>query len=997
MSPMNTLKIAYCNVRGLNDTCFDSIVSYIHNLHYDIVVVSETWFLNQHRYKSHSFYLQESIPSNNTHTTRRQNGGLLLLASPTIANLISITSVTQYSITITMTNSDERIGFVYFPPSLSNNIIQLELQAIGQIDCLIGDLNIRLGTLSGDKIVTASERKTIINRHISQYHLRYIRNKNENVVSRTDHVFSNINQLQWTYDKPNFTSDHQIISLSIPTSSLLQSHAKLGTKRFDLKPLYNKMFQHEFINIYETVYSSNLLLECESALNFCCHSMILPSTQDTQEIIDLTYCHLLDIITSLQDKTLPSYNAQAVKSKPDSLLMSCTQPTTNTNTIRSFKRWQRSLNANAPIISVDPTKTPLEECKTHYENQFTSDEPIPVIERQNDVEFGLLFTEDDIKKRISCYSNTKSIGPENIHTLVWKTLIESKSFLRSLSILFQIFASTSLVPSFWSTATLHLLKKDPNNPIASATRPIALCDTLRRIFEKLLLYLWTQDNEPWTRLDYGQAGFRRGYSTLSHLVLSDELSRRNTKYSIFLDIKSAFDSISWSKLNDVLLSRHCPATHRNLILSLICKPASLLLSVNHSECVTIHTKKGVFQGGGISAFIFTLYIDPLSTLLNAEALPHQPLALLFADDVQIKATNECEAQRALDICTHYGQEYHLKWNLSKCATVSNQQHTFMLDNQQVKNSQEYCYLGVIHTATGLNLRKTYTFKSHKQSNLLTSLLDLNWHPKAKLSIYRTFIRPITEYTSVLTYLWALKHPSRSDIINLMKYQHQTALKWIFSRKRYLKILDFLSGFGPWEHRMECLRAGLTRSFQSMSPNNPLILARSTFLLSSSSRFILQDCFRSSYWSEYQKIKTANPLNPLRFQNWLKRKLKELTTISSKSSALISYLNFSRPTHIKHFFNLDHHSFFNVLAWRLNHCFTYCVCLCGSAFRRSHTECVLESNPLYTAILHSPAYITSLSAISTSTAANFTVLDFLLNRLNFNTFLALLSSLRSKLA
>lgn len=996
MSPMTTLKIAYCNVRGLNDTCFDSLISYIHNSHYDIIVASETWFLNQNRYKSHSFYLQESIPSINT-STRRQNGGLLLIASPTMADHISVTSVTQYSITIKIINSDERLAFVYFPPSLSNDIIQLELEALGPINCLIGDLNIRLGTLSGDKITTASERKNIINKHISQYHLRYVRNKNETVVSRTDHVFSNIKQLQWTYDKPDFTSDHQIMSLSFQTSPILKTYAKLGTKRFDLKPLYNKIFQYEFIHTYETIYGSTLLLECEYTLNFCCHSMILPSTHDTQEIIDLTYGHLIETITNLIDKTLPSYNAQAVKSKPDALLKSCIQPTTNINAIRSFKRWQRSLNANTPIISTDPSKTPLEECRTHYENQFTSNEPAPLIERQNDIEFGLLFTEDEIKKRILCYSNTKSTGPDNIHTLVWKTLMESKKFLRSLSILFQIFASTSLIPSLWSTATLHLLKKDPNNPIASTTRPIALCDILRRIFEKLLLYLWMQDGDPWTNLDYGQAGFRRGYSTFSHLVLSDELSRRNTKYSIFLDIKSAFDSISWSKLNEVLLARQCPATHRNLILSLICKPASLLLSVNHSECVTVHTKKGVFQGGGISAFIFTLYIDPLSTLLNANALPHQPLALLFADDVQIKATNEQEAQHALDICTQYGQEYHLNWNLRKCATVSNYQHIFMLDNQQIKNSKEYNYLGIIHTTTGLDLQKTYTLKSIKQSNLLTSLLDLNWHPKVKLSIYRTFIRPTSEYASVLTYIWALKHPSRTHIMNLIKCQHQTALKWIFSRKRYLKILDFLSGLGPWEHRMECLRAGLTRSFQSLSTSNPLLLAKLTFMLSSSSHFILQDCFRSSYWSEYQKTKNQNPSNPLQFQNWAKRKLKELTTIASKSSALISYLNFSHSNHTKHFFNLDHHSFFDVLAWRLNHCFTYYTCLCGSAFRRSHVECVLESNLLYTDILHSTAYAASLAAISTSTASNFTVLDFLLNRLEFSKFLTLLSALHSKLA
>ena len=139
----------------------------------------------------------------------------------------------------------------------------------------------------------------------------------------------------------------------------------------------------------------------------------------------------------------------------------------------------------------------------------------------------------------------------------------------------------------------------------------------------------------WMDLDPGQAGFRRGYSTLSHIILSDEISRHSNPFSIFLDIKGAFDNVNWNKLNNLLISRNCPASHRNLILSLMCKPAKLLLSVNQSERVTISTKKGVFQGGGISAFIFAIYIDPLARMLNANSPLHRPLGLLYAVDIQI--------------------------------------------------------------------------------------------------------------------------------------------------------------------------------------------------------------------------------------------------------------------------------------------------------------------------------------------------------------------------
>ena len=654
-----------------------------------------------------------------------------------------------------------------------------------------------------------------------------------------------------------------------------------------------------------------------------------------------------------------------------------------------------TINTN-PIISSDPNLSPLEECVNHYTNQFHSNDTIPTIERQNDVIFSLNFSEKVIKQQILKYSSIKSIGPDNIHTIIWKTLTQSPSFMRSLSALYQLFSATSLIPTQWSTCHLHLLKKDPTQPFASNTRPIALCDILRRIFEQILLRQWMNDNQQWTHLNYGQAGFRRGYSCLSHIILSDELSRRGKKYSIFLDIKSAFDSISWTKLKEILTTRNCPPTHQNLILSLICKPANLLLSVNQSERKSIPTRKGVFQGGGISAFVFSIYIDPLANELNALSQPHCPLALLFADDIQIKSESLSQAQEALNICTIFSQNYHFQWNIKKCAVLSPHPLPLSLSNQTLPNATEYKYLGVLHKSTHVDLITTYQSNLSKQSNLLTTLLDNNWHPKAKITIYRTFIRPLTEYSGVLSYIWALKYPSQSTILNLMKLQHQKALKWIFSSKKYLQIFDYLSQLGPWNHRMECLYAGLTSSLQNMAPSNPLLLARPIFLLADSKYFILQACFHSPYWKEYQKVKYSNLMKPLRFRTWKYRKLKTLQLAASSSSALISYIKPSHYTFPPINFNIPSEIFYTVLAWRTNLCFPHSTCVCGSTFRRTHLFCVLGTNESYVSVLESPEYVRSLKAINSSHSPNYTVFDFLLNSLDYELFLNLFIILKSSL-
>ena len=993
MLPRTTLNIAYCNVRGLDDSCLNYLTSSIHTNKFDLVVASETWFMNRTKYQSHSFFITESTYPLHSSINRRQDGGLVLLASPFLANKISIISITQFTINIQIDHS--KLSFVYFPPSLTDTQIDYELQSISYTNCIIGDLNVRLGNLSGDKLSTAKSRKTILYQHINQYHLSYKRNENTSI-SRTDHVFTNIHNLTWSHDPPPFQTDHQIMNISINGFNIPTLNS-LGTKRYNLKPLQNPLFQQEFLSIFENTHSINLNIECESALNFCCHSMILPNTTDTQAIIDITYNSFITAITDLLDTTLTTYDAQAVKSKPDSLTVSINEPQSHLHILRCFKRSQRNSNAMNPIISANPSLSPLEECTTHYSNQFYSNERPPNPERQNDVIFSLAFSEKIIKTRILNYSSIKSIGPDNIHTIIWKTLTQNLSFMRSLSALYQLFAATSLIPSQWSTCNLHLLKKDPSNPIASNTRPIALSNILRRIFEQILLHQWMNENQQWTHLNYSQAGFRRGYSCLSHIILSDELSRRGKKYSIFLDIKSAFDSISWQKLNEILISRNCPPIHRNLILSLICKPANLLLSVNQSERVPIHTNKGVFQGGGISAFVFSLYIDPLAAELNSHSAPHCPLALLFADDIQIKTESLSKAQEALDICTAFSQNYHLQWNIKKCAVLSNHHLPLFLANQPLPISTEYKYLGILNKITHIDLLSTYQSQLRKQSNLLTTLLDNNWHPKAKLTIYRTFIRPLTEYSGVLSYIWARKYPSHSNILTLMKSQHETALKWIFSSKQFLQIFDYLSNLGPWKHRLECLHASLNRSLQNMASSNPLLHAKSLFLIADSNFFILQACFQSPYWMEYQKFKDANHKKPLRLKTWILHKLQTLKTAASTSSALILYTN---PTHYRSpliNFNAPSKIFFDVLAWRTNRCFPNSTCVCGSTFRRSHLNCILGLNQLYVSVLESPAFIQSLQVINSSRSPNFTVLDFLLNSSDYESFLHFLELLKSSLA
>lgn len=991
MSLKPTLNIAYVNVQGLNSTTYQHLSHYLLTTTYDLIIASETWFLQHILYSNSPYYIGEStrplqVPG------RRFNGGLLALASTSIKATVSIFYTSQYILGVTYNNI--KFGFVYFPPSLTAAAIECELERLGKVDNLIGDMNIRLGSLSGDSVTTDSLRTQLIHSYTSSHHLSYTRNTNAELTSRTDHIYSNLNPT-WSYTRAlPFATDHGLMDITIDAPT--HSHT-ISNPRFDFKPLSNPMFKREFIETFNSLYGEELMHECNTALELSLHSMILPDTKETQTIIDESYTYLTTQITKLLTHSLETYDPQLVKTKRDSSLKTCSDPPKSVSGVISrFKRSQRNKALFNPVVSSNPLLSPLEDSILHYTSLYDSTDVTPSIERQNDTVFGLRVTTDLITQHIAEYPNHKSMGPDGIHILVYKTLLKSDYFLHSLTTLFQLYASTGLVPSAWSTCKLHLLLKDPDNPIPAKTRPIALSNILRRIFEKILMELWISDQQEWMSLDKGQAGFRKGYSTISQLVLSDELSRHQSNYcSIFLDLKAAFDSVCWSKLDQLLRERNCPSASRNLILSLMCRPATLNLSVNQSAAHPIHTKKGVFQGGGISAFIFAIYIDPLAILLNTNTPSYHPVGLLYADDIQLKPSSHSQAQQLLDICTSYASEYSLTWNIKKCGIVGDPREALLISNQLIPIVGSYTYLGCEHLASRVDWQNTMDIAINKQRALLNVMDNNSWHPRMKLIVYRTFIRPITEYVMAPAWLWALRDKKRRvSLINSMEKAHKTAIACIFRRSRHLKIMDYMSGLGSFSHRINCLLGGLERSFLKLSSSNPLIAARSVYCISTSSHFILGHCFSSAYNRRYQSHTAGAPVT---WKTWLRHQVESERLLASRNSAMLAYysplkrmrdcssLLFGQPSDI----------FYQCFSWRANLSLPHRSCSCGSAFTRNHVGCVLSGDESYRTILGSDSFLHDLLLLGSS-VGTYGVFDHLLNSQDYDVFVALLSSLTSML-
>jgi hypothetical protein len=281
---------------------------------------------------------------------------------------------------------------------------------------------------------------------------------------------------------------------------------------------------------------------------------------------------------------------------------------------------------------------------------------------------------------------------------------------------------------------------------------------------------------------------------------------------------------------------------------------------------------------------------------------------------------------------------------------------------------------------------------------MQSLQHASWHPRLKLILYRTFIRPVNEYVLPLAWIWINCNLSaRQSTLKVLKSAHEKGITFIFGRSQHLKVMDYICGLGSFEYRMECLVGGLNASFSRLKSCNPLVKARSFYCVSSSPHFILQACFNSKYLAEYLKAKEQNPLI---WYTWKRQKLEKLRIEQAKTSALIAYYcPISKLRDISScIFDLPSSSFRSICDWRFNRSLPYRTCKCGSSFNRSHISCYLSNHDVYCTFASSTQYARSMAKLQRQQArsANYSIMDFMLNTQSYDTFLDLLNLLKSSI-
>ena len=133
------------NVNGLQPNKLSVVLSWLTSDVCDIVFLSETWFIKHQELCSLPLFLCHT-PLINPRTTGHQNGGVVCLVAPSIKPHMTITHISEFFIAVRFRSLN--VTATYLPPRLEDDTVFQLLQDLPPTDSLIGDINIRLGTLT---------------------------------------------------------------------------------------------------------------------------------------------------------------------------------------------------------------------------------------------------------------------------------------------------------------------------------------------------------------------------------------------------------------------------------------------------------------------------------------------------------------------------------------------------------------------------------------------------------------------------------------------------------------------------------------------------------------------------------------------------------------------------------------------------------------------------------------------------------------------------------
>ena len=354
---------------------------------------------------------------------------------------------------------------------------------------------------------------------------------------------------------------------------------------------------------------------------------------------------------------------------------------------------------------------------------------------------------EEVDKLLQGLNVTKSMGPDNMHPFMLKSL--GKTVSKPVTLIFQKSLNEGRVPCDWKCAKITPLFKKGKKSVVNNYRPVSLTSILCKCLEKIIRSRMMEHLDKYNILSEHQFGFRSGRSCALQLldVLEDWsvfVDSEKSWDTVYLDLAKAFDKVSHQRL----LRKVSAAGIKGNVLSWIGDFLS-----NRKQCVQVkgHVSdwkdvlSGVPQGSVLGPILFLLYVNDLPDIINSKIKT-------FADDTKVYETTEnCNSlQHDLNKICAWANKWELTFNVDKCKVMhygkSNGNFEYSMNSKKLCEVSEESDLGVTFQ-DDLKFNKHVSFKVQKANSIL-GLISRSFEyisRESYVQLYKALVRPHLEY------------------------------------------------------------------------------------------------------------------------------------------------------------------------------------------------------------------------------------------------------------
>ena len=206
-----------------------------------------------------------------------------------------------------------------------------------------------------------------------------------------------------------------------------------------------------------------------------------------------------------------------------------------------------------------------------------------------------------LQKVLSHLSNNKTPGPDEIPNELLKHL--PASMQDAIHQLFVLMWMTGTTPDACKESETILLHKKNDETMLENYRPIALANTMYKLWTGLIQECLNMYADHYNILSSSQEGFRRYRNTMRQLhtlmnVLSDAKVSEQKLFMLYIDFSSAFNTIDHDKLLQIMYDLGFPTDAINVIEDLYTN-ATTRIKLAMGKTGAIHINRGTIQGDSL--------------------------------------------------------------------------------------------------------------------------------------------------------------------------------------------------------------------------------------------------------------------------------------------------------------------------------------------------------------------------------------------------------------